>query len=151
MPPTTDSSDVTARAETLPSRFTDADQSPGLLLWRVSMLWQAQVRAALAPYDLTHTQFVLLAALAWLARATDQPVTQRALAQYAALDGMMTSQVIRTLETKGFVLRRAHPTDARARALTVTEAGRRTVNAAVVAVEQCDAEFFACADRKSVV
>ena len=56
---------------------------------------------------------------------------------------MMTSQVLRSLERRGLVRRAPHPTDARARALTVTAQGRRLANRAVVAVEGCDRAFFA--------
>jgi DNA-binding MarR family transcriptional regulator len=128
-----------------PAKITEADASPGLLLWRVSNRWQAAIRDALAPHDLTHTQFVLLASLTWLTEKGPGPVTQRDLADHAQTDVMMTSQVVRTLETKGFVERRAHPSDSRARDLAVTAGGRKAVNAAIVAVEACDKEFFASA------
>ena len=36
-----------------------------------------------------------------------------------------------------------HPADRRARALAVTSSGRSLANRAVVAVEACDADFFA--------
>jgi hypothetical protein len=49
----------------LRSEFTDAELSPGLLLWRVTNAWQAAQRAALRPFDLMHVQFVLLASLSW--------------------------------------------------------------------------------------
>jgi DNA-binding MarR family transcriptional regulator len=127
----------------LHTRFAEADDSPGLLLWRVGNRWQAAVREALAPHGLTHTQFVLLASLTWLRQGRDEPVTQRDLAAHAQTDVMMTSQVLRALEAKGLLERRPHPSDARARDLVVTPAGLRTVNAAIVDVEDCDTAFFA--------
>src|SRR5690348_6152154 len=129
----------------LNTRFADEKQSPGLLLWRVGTRWQAAVRDALAPFELTHTQFVLLASLTWLRGDRDHPVTQRDLAEHARTDVMMTSQVLRALEGKGFLERRAHPDDARARDLVPTAAGVEVVNRAIVAVEDCDARFFAAA------
>jgi DNA-binding MarR family transcriptional regulator len=86
-------------------------------------------------------QFVLLATLTYL--GAEGAVTQKALADQAATDRMMTSQVLRALEGQGLVERRAHPHDKRARALEVTDAGRALANRAVAAVEACDAEFFA--------
>lgn len=115
--------------------------STGLMLWRVTNSWQRTIRAALEPYDLTHVQFVLLAVLASLEGSS--PVTQRALAEHAATDPMMTSQVLRTLETKGLVERLVHPTDRRARIVSPTEAGIRLVNRANRAVELADKEYFA--------
>ncbi len=125
----------------LRSEFADAADSPGLMLWRVTNAWQAAQRAALTPFALTHVQFVLLASLSWL--ATDTPVTQRELADHAHTDPMMTSQVLRALETKGLIRRAAHPADARARALTVTPEGVALANDANTAVEAADRTFFA--------
>ncbi|MEV2224183.1 MarR family transcriptional regulator [Nocardia vinacea] len=130
----------------LRSRFAEADESPGLLLWQVTNRWQAAQRAALAPFDLTHVQFVLLAALTYLAAGRDEPVMQRDLAAYAATDPMMTSQVLRALEQKGLLERRDHPHDRRAKALVPTEDGVALANRALVAVENCDHEFFAPLD-----
>jgi DNA-binding MarR family transcriptional regulator len=126
---------------TLQSQFTSADDSPGLLLWQVSNRWQAAQRAVLKPLGLTHVQFVLLASLTWL--TTDGSVTQRELAAHAATDPMMTSQVVRILETNGWIKREAHASDGRAWALKVTRAGAALARRANVAVEKCDAGFFA--------
>ncbi len=135
----------------LHTEFEHADESPGLLLGQVTNRWQAAQRAALAPFDLTHVQFVLLASLTWLtSRSGGEPVTQRDLADHAATDPMMTSQVLRTLEQKGLVERRDHPSDRRAKSLVPTAAGVELANRAVAVVEACDREFFAPLDRESV-
>jgi DNA-binding MarR family transcriptional regulator len=112
-----------------------------LLLWQMTNRWQQAQRAALKPFQLTHVQFVLLASLTWL--DVDGPVTQRQLADHAATDPMMTSQVLRTLESRGLVKRTPHPVDKRAWALAATARGRSLANRAVVAVEACDEAFFA--------
>ncbi|WP_433759362.1 MarR family winged helix-turn-helix transcriptional regulator [Nocardia sp. CA-135398] len=130
----------------LRSRFAEADESPGLLLWQVTNRWQAAQRAALAPFDLTHVQFVLLAALTYLAAGRGEPVMQRDLAAHAATDPMMTSQVLRALEQKGLLERRDHPHDRRAKALVPTEDGVALANRAIVEVENCDRDFFAPLD-----
>lgn len=124
----------------LDSEFDGPLSSPGLMLWRVSNAWQSTQRRALKPFGLTHVQFVLLASLAWLPEAA--PVTQRRLADYAQTDLMMTSQVLRVLEAKGLIERRAHPTDARARWLVPTPNGLAVVNSAVKAIEAADRQFF---------
>jgi DNA-binding MarR family transcriptional regulator len=124
----------------LRSEFAEAEQSPGLMLWRVTNAWQAVMREALRPFDLTHVQFVLLASLTWL--RAEGPVTQRILADHAGTDPMMTSQVLRVLEAKGLVERSPHPSDARARALTVTPEGARLANHANSVVEAADRRFF---------
>jgi DNA-binding MarR family transcriptional regulator len=124
----------------LASEHATADDSTGLLLWQVTNRWQAAQRAALKPFGLTHVQFVLLASLTWL--DSDEPVTQRRLADHAATDPMMTSQVLRVLERRGLVERASHPDDLRAWALSPTRAGVELANRANVAVEACDGSFF---------
>jgi DNA-binding MarR family transcriptional regulator len=125
----------------LATEHASPDESPGLLLWQVTNRWQAAQRATLKAFGLTHVQFVLLASLTWL--DAEGPVTQKALADHAATDAMMTSQVLRALEKRGFVQRAPHPSDRRARALQVTPTGRQLANDAVVAVEACDRVYFA--------
>jgi DNA-binding MarR family transcriptional regulator len=124
----------------LDTQYPDAQSSPGLALWRASNAWQRRIRAALAPHDLTHVQYVLLASLTWMDRT--QPVTQRDLARHAELDVMMTSQVLRTLEAKGYVRREPHPEDRRAFALHPTEHGVELANVATHDVESADAAYF---------
>jgi DNA-binding MarR family transcriptional regulator len=138
---------MTTRA--LETEFDDANDSTGLVLWRVTNAWQAAQRRALKSFGLTHVQFVLLASLTWFGDETT--VTQQGLADHAGTDPMMTSQVLRALENAGLVERRPHPTDRRARVLAVTTAGRELANRAVVAVEECDRAFFAALgdDRES--
>ncbi len=125
------------------SRFAGPSESPGFLLWQVTNAWQRDIRAALAPLDLTHVQFVLLACLAWTA---DEAPTQRGLAAMARTDEMMTSQTVRMLERKGLLVRTEHDSDARARALRITDAGRDLAAQAVTVVEAVDATFFAPLD-----
>ena len=124
----------------LDTSYPDASESPGLALWRVTNAWQRRIRAALAPHDLTHVQFVLLASLTWMDRS--QPVTQRDLAEFAGTDVMMTSQVIRALEAKGHITRNPHPTDGRAVTLAPTPAGMALANRANADVEAADRAYF---------
>jgi DNA-binding MarR family transcriptional regulator len=131
---------MTARRH-LESDFAADDESPGFLLWQITNRWQAAQRAALKPLGLTHVQFVLLASLTWL--RSDGPVHQRDLATHASTDPMMTSQVLRTLEARGLVVRTPDPRDRRARTLSVTEGGRTLAKHAIMVVEGCDRAFFA--------
>jgi len=133
--------------EGLGSRFPAASQSPGLMLWRVTNRWQAAMRAALAPHELTHVQYVLLASLTWLAdREPERLVTQVDLAGFASTDPMMTSQVLRSLERAGLVERLPHPTDGRARVLRATPEGAAAARRATADVEAADAAFFTGVD-----
>jgi DNA-binding MarR family transcriptional regulator len=127
-------------------------ESPGFLLWRVTLRWQRAMVAALRPLGLTHVQFVLLASAWWLTQVAGEKPTQRRLAEHAATDPMMTSQVLRILEGRGLVTREVDPDDSRALRLGVTEPGARLALEAIRVVEATDAEFFAAAgERKPVV
>jgi DNA-binding MarR family transcriptional regulator len=119
----------------------DPEESPGFLLWHATLRWQRDIAAALAPLDLTHVQFVLLASTWWLNSHGDDP-NQLTLARQAGTDVKMTSQVIRRLEAKGLVLREVDPADTRARRLRVTERGAALAREAVTVVEGVDRAFF---------
>ncbi len=113
------------------------EESPGFLLWHLTLRWQREVAAALKPLGLTHVQFVLLASTWWL-NTHDQQPTQAALAAQAGTDVKMTSQVIRTLEKKGLVTRDVDAADTRARRLVVTAAGASLAPRAIETVETVD-------------
>jgi DNA-binding MarR family transcriptional regulator len=115
--------------------------SPGFLLWHLTLAWQRAVTAVLAPLDLTHVQFVLLACAWWLGRHGQVP-NQLQLARQAGTDVKMTSQVVRRLEAKGLLDRQVDPGDSRARRLHLTAEGQRLAQRAITAVEQADAQFF---------
>jgi len=125
------------------SRFGAPEQSPGFLLWRVTLSWQRQMRAALAPHDLTHVQFVLLASLWWLQEHGSGPPTQAQLAEQAGTDLMMTSQVVRKLAGRGLVARARDPADSRAWRLALTQPGSRALAGALADVEAADQAYFA--------
>ncbi|WP_010204334.1 MarR family winged helix-turn-helix transcriptional regulator [Salinibacterium sp. PAMC 21357] len=130
--------------ESLETMHPDPTTSLGLALWQVTNQWQRQVRATLKPYDLTQVQFALLASLTWLGNAA--PVTQHALAEQAGTDPMMTSQVLRNLESKGYVTRSPHPSDGRAMVVAVTKEGAALANRATPAVEAADNDYFGALD-----
>jgi DNA-binding MarR family transcriptional regulator len=121
--------------------FKKPEDSPGYLLGQLTMLWQRKQKRVLDPLDLTHTQFVLLCALAWLSRESDQ-VTQVDIANQGNADRMMVSKVLRTLEEKKFITRHEHPTDTRAKTIRLTPEGETVLQKAIVCVETADLDFF---------
>jgi DNA-binding MarR family transcriptional regulator len=119
----------------------DPEESPGFVLWHVTLRWQRAITAALAPLGLTHVQFVLLAAAWWLNARGDEP-NQLSLARQAGTDVKMTSEVLRKLEAKDLIVRTVDAADTRARRITVTGRGSELARAAVTVVEDADASFF---------
>src|SRR5947209_8045792 len=119
----------------------DPGDSPGFLLWHVTLRWQRDIAAALAPLGLTHVQFVLLATTWWLNSHGENP-NQLTLARQAGADVKMTSQVLRKLEAKGLIQRDVDTADTRAKRLGVTGRGAALAEQAIAAVEAADAKFF---------
>lgn len=122
-------------------QFKSPNDSPGYLLGQVTMLWQRKLKKVLDPLNLTHTQFVLLAALGWLSKKNTD-VTQVDIANQSNTDRMMVSKVLRTLEKKKFISRQEHPIDTRAKVIKLTNAGAEVLQKALTAVENADIEFF---------
>ncbi|TDQ11216.1 MarR family winged helix-turn-helix transcriptional regulator [Pedobacter metabolipauper] len=125
--------------------FKSPEDSPGYLLGQMTVLWQRKVKRALDPLDLTQTQFVLLAALAWISKEKDS-VTQIDIANQGNADRMMVSKVLRTLEEKKFLTRKEHQTDTRAKIIKMTTLGASVLQKALLAVETADLEFFSMPD-----
>lgn len=125
-----------------PFSYEQPKLSPGYGLWLVSNRWQRLINQALAPLELTHLQFVLLASLGWLSRSPGTVVTQVQLARHAGSEAMTTSNALKLLERKMWVERRPHPTDTRANVLSLTPSGRALMAEAVRRVEATDREFF---------
>jgi DNA-binding MarR family transcriptional regulator len=126
--------------------FKSPLDSPGYLLGQLTMLWQRKLKRVLDPLDLTHTQFALLCALAWLSKESDN-VTQIDIANQGNADRMMVSKVLRTLEEKKFISRREHKTDTRAKTISLTESGETVLQKAIICVESADIEFFSSLNK----
>lgn len=117
------------------------EESSGFLLWQVTNLWQREIKKALEIYDLTHSQFVLLASILWLSQDNNN-ITQILLSSHTKIDPMTTSTVLRTLQKKGFLQRQEHETDTRAKTVLLTPNGKEIAKLAVKTVEQFDHVFF---------
>ena len=115
--------------------------SPGFWLWHATLRWQREIAAALAPFGLTHVQFVLLACAWWMNDHGLVP-NQLELARQAGTDVKMTSQVVRKLEAKGLFARDTDPGDTRARRLRITPEGSELALRAIEQVDRADAAFF---------
>lgn len=121
--------------------FNSPDENPGYLLWQVTMLWQRKVKNGLDTIGITHTQFVLMAALKWLCLSKKE-VFQIEVAKHAKVDRMMTSKVFKNLKGKGLITFEDSITDSRAKAVRLTKEGESVFKQALQVVEQVDGEFF---------
>jgi len=107
----------------------------GAVVWRLATKWRVAVDRALAPLDLTHAQYVLLASLWGLQRDGREP-SQRELADETGLEPLYVSKLARTLEAKRLITRGRDPHDTRAVQLALTEGGERTVREAMRIVQE---------------
>ena len=130
-------------------KFSNArpEESPGYMFCLTSNLWQRKMVKALKPTGLTPVQLVLLAGVAWLERESE-PITQVRLARQAKTDVMMTSQVLKKLESRGLVSKRPSESDTRANVIMLTEKGAEKVAKALRLAEKVDSDFFQPLEKK---
>lgn len=128
-------------AKKIDFKFKSPSESSGYLLGQLTTLLQRKHKKVLDPLNLTHTQFVLLAALGWLSKESNH-VTQIDIANQGNADRMMVSKVLRTLEEKEFIRRQEHPTDTRAKVIELTNTGSIILQKALTTIEEADIEFF---------
>ena len=90
-------------------------------LWAAYWAMHRGTEAGLARCDVTADQFVLLALL-----AEQDGTTQQDLVRRASSDANTVRAMLVLLESRGLVARGRHPTDGRARCVTLTRRGRQT-------------------------
>jgi DNA-binding MarR family transcriptional regulator len=119
----------------------DSDASTGFLFIRAYNKWSASIKTELRKLGITHPQFVLLTVLNYLSQSGNC-ATQASIAKMADMDVMTASQIIRGLESKGYLIRTVHPDDTRANAVNLLPKGQEAVRAALPVVEKTDDSFF---------
>lgn len=110
--------------------MTPKDELP-LALRSAYLTLHRRSDAVFMEYGITADQFVLLATL-----ARGQAMTQRELAARMPSDPSTVRAMLLLLERQGLVSRAAHPTDARARTVSLTEAGVRSFQRAFEAGQE---------------
>jgi DNA-binding MarR family transcriptional regulator len=116
--------------------------SIGYLVWHLTLRWRAELDRALAPLGLTSAQYAVLASLYGLSRGGARP-SQRELADFAGLEPMHLSKLVRALQRAGLVARAGNPADTRAVQLSVTDRGVRVVTVARTTVLQLEEQRLA--------
>lgn len=99
-----------------------------LELWRVSRFAGARLDEVLVDAPLAASDFGLYSVLRYRG-----PLTPTALARYAGTPATTTSQVLRRIEARGHLERRANPDDARSQLVVLTQAGQDAHEQAAVA------------------
>jgi DNA-binding MarR family transcriptional regulator len=123
------------------SRFKQPEDSLGYLLWQTAHGWMRRLNSELAAMGLTHLQMIALGSTAWLTRISGPP-SQARLAKFCAMDPMLISKVVRTLERKLAIVRTPDPHDTRSRLLSVTDEGNRVILQCIPVIERAYEDFF---------
>lgn len=121
--------------------FETPEQSPGFLLWRMMTAWQRLIKKALEPYELSHAQFVIMAASKWFAEHEEE-ATQVNIVVQTGLDKMTVSKSLKKLVAQKLMLRVENEKDTRAKLVSLTRRGNKLIEKLVPVVEGIDREFF---------
>ncbi len=121
--------------------FENAEDSPGFLLWQTTITWQRHIKKALAPYNISHAQFVILAMVQWFDEHQEES-TQINIARLSKLDKMTVSQSLKKLASMELATREEHQQDTRAKKVTLTQTGKELIRDLVPVVEGVDEQFF---------
>jgi DNA-binding MarR family transcriptional regulator len=126
----------------MPTPTDTPPPSLGYLVWHLTLRWRAQLDRSLAPLGLTSAQYAVLASLYGLSQGGARP-SQRELADFAGLEPMHVSKLVRALQRAGLVERAGNPADTRAVQLAVTDRGVGVVTAARAAVLRLEEQRLA--------
>ncbi len=121
--------------------FDTPEESPGFLLWQVSITWQRHIKDVLDPYGISHAQFVILAVLLWCEEAKKSPI-QSFLVNKTKLDKMTVSAALKKLASLDLIKRHEHANDTRAKLVEMTCQGKKLTRKLVKQVEGIDKAFF---------
>jgi DNA-binding MarR family transcriptional regulator len=124
-----------------PVTFSPASNGLGFVLWHATNLWQREIKLALAEFDITHAQFLLLSCIYTLQK-DKQIVTQITLSTHTKIDPMTTSTVLRTLQAKDLIDRQEHESDSRSKTVVLTPEGLEVIKKASKTVDKFDKKFF---------
>lgn len=93
-------------------------------------------------YDITLRQFVLLRALSHLGSAS-----QRELTDTIGMDRSTLSDVIKRLSSNGLILQEQSKEDARAKVVSLTDLGRKTLRRTAPVISEANQQFFGVLDQ----
>ncbi|MGZ4182824.1 MAG: MarR family winged helix-turn-helix transcriptional regulator [Solirubrobacteraceae bacterium] len=113
----------------------------GFLLSRMGTITQKRFSSRLEAVEVTPRMWGALNVL-----EAAGPITQHGLCKRTGMDPSSMVATIDDLERKGLVERRAHPSDRRAYALHVTDAGRETLARGREVVQEVEDELLAPLD-----
>ena len=116
-----------------------ADTSPndnriGLLIWKISNLWQSKIRFLLKEYDLTVNEYLILETL-FKIQMTNNNISQQDICKNSSIDRAVVSLKITKLEKKNLILK-VDPLDKRSDSLQLTNEGKSLISEIINSIEK---------------
>ncbi len=130
-------------------RNENADDSSGLLLWQVSNLWQRKLKECLISFNLTHSQFVLLASMYYFEEKSIE-LNQIRLSEHTKIDPMNTSSILENLLKRKLIKKKVSKLDSRAKSIYLTDEGKKLAIETIPIVEDFDSKFFGRVSKKNL-
>jgi DNA-binding MarR family transcriptional regulator len=136
------------KQKTMPFSYKTIEDNTGFLLWQISHMWQyEQEKAMKENFNISQLQYVMMASIYWL-NIHRTEVTQACLSQHTKIEKMTVSKNLKRLQKKSYIQRKAHSSDLRANAVSLTEQGTELIKQAVTVIEKIDREFFISLEKK---
>ncbi|MDF7637173.1 MarR family transcriptional regulator [Leuconostocaceae bacterium ESL0958] len=109
--------------------------------YRLYSSWARLVKQSLKSIELTHPQFLVLAAVAAISQQ-GTPVTQVKIADYNEMDVMTTSAIVTKLSRADLLDRFPGQVDSRSKVLALTNQGEVKLKQALVILQQIETDFW---------
>lgn len=117
------------------------EDSYGFLLWQITTIWQRKIKSKIKKYNITHSQFVILASLMWFSQKGEY-CNQILLSQHTKIDKATTGDIISNLENKQLITREINIKDNRSYIIKLTKKGNLLIPKVINDVENIDKKIF---------
>lgn len=128
----------------------DAYKSIGFQFIRVYNVWHHKIHNVLKSHNLTHSQFVVLAALGYFLQENKE-ITQVQISKFINIDTMTLSKILKKLTKLEYITKKSSAKDPRANCILLTKSGEKCMNEAIKSVEKVDQSFFGKIDLKEQI
>ena len=119
------------------------------LIWQIMKIWARGKQKLLEEFGLTGSQMEILSAVYHLSQ-TEAEVTQITISNVTNIDPMTTSTILRNLQKKKLITRKASKTDTRARVVEITKEGESLLNQASQKINNSTEAIFTKIDRETL-
>ncbi|MDU1906463.1 MAG: MarR family transcriptional regulator [Dysgonomonas sp.] len=119
------------------------------LMWKVTRLLVKKKKAILDKFELTCTQFEILAAIYQISKENNE-VIQINLSEKTQIDPMTTSTVLRNLQKRGLIKRERGLVNTRTVEVKITQAGKLLYNQAQKEIDKMRIDIYQDIDQSQL-